>query len=60
MRSPRAEAAGEQGEHYNPLFTYREGDEANYFAVSEESGGDAVDVGPVSYTHLTLPTIYSV
>jgi len=28
------------------LFTYKEGDEAGYFAVSEESGDDAVDVGP--------------
>ena len=46
MRSSRAEAAGEQGEHYDPLFTYREGGEAGYFAVSEESGGDAADVGP--------------
>ena len=33
-------------EHYNPLFTYREGDEAAYFSVSEESGDDAADVGP--------------
>jgi len=46
VKDPRAEAAGEQGEHYDPLFTYREGDEASYFAVSEESGGDAADVGP--------------
>ena len=46
MRSPRAEAIGEQGEHYDPLFTYSEGDEAGYFAVSEESGDDAADVGP--------------
>ena len=46
MKDPRAEAAGEQGEHYDPLFTYREGDEAGYFAVSEEFGGDAADVGP--------------
>ena len=46
VRSPRAEAAGDQGEHYDPLFTYREGDEAGYFAVSEEFGGDAADVGP--------------
>ena len=46
VRSPRAEAAGEQGEHYDPLFTYKEGNEAGYFAVSEESGGDAADVGP--------------
>ena len=46
VRDPRAEAAGEQGEHYDPLFTYKEGDEASYFAVSEESGGDAADVGP--------------
>ena len=78
VRSPRAEAVGGQGEHYDPLFTYKEGDEAGYFAVSEGSGGNAADVGPsgvgtfkgspvasssfgsVSYTHLTLPTIYSV
>ena len=46
MRSPRTEAVGEQGEHYDPLFTYKEGDEAGYFAVSEESGDDAADVGP--------------
>ena len=46
VRSPRAEAAGEQREHYDPLFTYKEGDEAGYFAVSEESGDDAADVGP--------------
>ena len=46
MKDPRAEATGEQGEHYDPLFTCREGDEAGYFAVSEESAGDATDVGP--------------
>ena len=46
MRSPRADTVGEQGEHYDPLFTYKEGDEAFYFAVSEGSGGDAADVGP--------------
>ena len=46
MRDPRDETVGEQGEHYDPLFTYREGDEAGYFVVSEESGGDAADVGP--------------
>ena len=46
VRSPRAEAVGEQREHYDPLFTYKEGDEAGYFAVSEESGDDAADVGP--------------
>ena len=46
MRSPRAEAVGEQGEHYDPLFTYKEGDEAGYFAVSEESRDDAAGVGP--------------
>ena len=28
------------------MFTYKEGDEAGYFTVSEESGGDAADVGP--------------
>ena len=44
--SPRAEAVGEQGEHYDPLFIYKEGDEAGYFAISEESGDDAADVGP--------------
>ena len=41
VKDPRDEATGEQGEHYDPLFTYREGDEAGYFAVSKESGGDA-------------------
>ena len=46
MTSPRGEAVEEQGERYDPLFTYKEGDEAGYFAVSEGSGGDAADVGP--------------
>ena len=39
-----AEAAREQGEHYDPLFTY--GTEAGSFAHPEESGGDAADIGP--------------
>ena len=47
MRSPRTDTVGEQGEHYDPLFTYKEGDEAGYFAILEESGGDAADVGPL-------------
>ena len=38
------EEAGEQGERYDPLFTY--GAAAGSFAHSEESGGDAADVGP--------------
>jgi len=38
-----AEAAGEQGEHYNPLFAYRT--EAGSSAHPEESGGDAADIG---------------
>jgi len=38
VKDPRTEATEEQGEHYNPLFTYREGDEVGYFAISEESG----------------------
>ena len=46
MGSPRAETVGEQGDHYDPLFTYKEGDEAGNFTVSEGSGGDAADVGP--------------
>jgi len=46
VTSPRARAAEEQGEHYDPLFIYKEGDEAGYFAVSEESGGDAANAGP--------------
>ena len=46
MTSLRAEVVEEQGEHYDPLFTYKEGDEAGYFAVSEESGDHAADVGP--------------
>jgi len=28
------------------LFTYREGDEASYFIISEDSEGGAADVGP--------------
>ena len=36
VRSPRAEAVGEQGEHYDPLFTYKEGDEAGYFASQKD------------------------
>jgi len=39
-----AEAAGEQGEHYDPLFTY--GAAAGSPAHSEESGSGAADVGP--------------
>ena len=39
-----AEAAGEQGEHYDPLFTY--GTEAGSFAHPKESGGDVADIGP--------------
>ena len=46
MTSPRAEAVKEHGEHYDPLFTYKEGDEAGYFAISDESEGNAADVGP--------------
>jgi len=46
VRSPRAEAVGEEGKHYDLLFTYKEGDEAGYFVISEESGDDAADVGP--------------
>jgi len=33
-------------DYYDPLFTYKEGDETSYFVVSEDSGGDAADVGP--------------
>ena len=36
--------AGEQEEHYDPLFTY--GTEAGSFALLEDSGGDAADIGP--------------
>jgi len=39
-----AEAFGEQGEHYDPLFAY--GAAAGSFAHSEESGGDAADIAP--------------
>ena len=44
----RTEVAGEQGDYYDPLFTYREGDEASYFVVSDESEGCATDVSPSS------------
>ena len=39
-----AEAAGEQGEPYDLLFTY--GTEAGSPARPEESGGDVADIGP--------------
>ena len=45
-REPGVETAGEQGDYYDPLFIYKEGDEAIYFIVSVDSGGDAADVGP--------------
>ena len=35
---------GEQGEHYDPLFTY--GAEVGSCALPEESGGDVADIGP--------------
>ena len=40
------ETVGEQGDYYDPLFTYREGDEASHFVISEDSEGGAADVGP--------------
>jgi len=40
------EATGEQGDYYDPLFTCKEGDEANYFVISDEFEGGAADVGP--------------
>jgi len=40
------EVAGEQGDYYDPLFTYKEGDEASYFILSDESEGGVADVGP--------------
>ena len=39
-----AEAVGEQGEHYDPLFTYRAA--ASSSAHSQESGSGAADVDP--------------
>ena len=41
-----AEATGEQGDYYDPLFTYKEGDKASYFIVSGDSRGEAADDGP--------------
>ena len=46
MTSPRSAAVEEHGEHYDPLFIYKEDDETGCFAVSEESEGEAADVGP--------------
>ena len=40
------EVTGEQGDYYDPLFTYKEGDEASYFVISDESESGATDVGP--------------
>jgi len=34
-RDPRANTVGEQEDYYDPLFTYKEGDGASYFVVSE-------------------------
>ena len=39
-------ATGEQGDYYDPLFTYKEDDEASYFVLSDDSEGGAADVGP--------------
>ena len=41
------EIAREQGDYYDPLFTYREDDEVSYF-VSDEPEGCAADVSPSS------------
>ena len=38
------EIAGEQEDYYDPLFTYREGDEASYF-ISDEPEGRTTDIG---------------
>ena len=46
MTSPGARVAEAQGEHYDPLFVYKEGDEAGHFVVSEESGGNAANASP--------------
>ena len=45
-RKLRVEASREQGDSYDPLFTYKEGDEASYFVFSEDSKGDAADISP--------------
>ena len=47
VKDPRAEAAGEQGGIMIPCSLIEKA-MAGYFAVSEESGGDAADVGPSS------------
>ena len=39
------EVTGKQGDYNDPLFTYREGDEASYF-ISDEPEGRATGVGP--------------
>ena len=41
-REPRAEAVREQENAYDPLFTYKEGDEASYFVFLEDSRGDGL------------------
>ena len=57
-RESRAEAAREHGDYYDPMFTYKEGDEASYFVASEDSRGDAVDVGPF-YVYVYLFMYFS-
>ena len=39
------EIAGKQEDYYDPLFTYREHDEASYF-ISDEPEGRAADIDP--------------
>ena len=41
----RNRGRGEQGDYYDSLFTYKEGDEASYF-ISDEPEGHVTDVGP--------------
>ena len=48
IRDTGTEVAGEQGDYYDPLFTYKQGDIASYFVISDESEGSVADVGPSS------------
>ena len=48
IRDTGTEVVGEQGDYYDPLFTYKEGDEASYFVISDESEVGTADVGPSS------------
>ena len=49
-----------KAQHPDHLVFYRMGDFYELFFDDAVKASAALDIAPVSYTHLTLPTIYSV